>query len=213
MNGTLTRNTEPHQKCSSSQPPVIGPMAHAEPGDAGPGGDGPGPLLGIGEQVGDDRQRGRHHERRPEAHEGPGGDQGGGAAGEGRQHRADAEDGHADEERAAAPVAVAEAPRREQEPGEHQDVGVDDPLQVAGRRVELVDERRQGDVEDRVVEDDQQQAQAQDPQRQPPPILGVAGGRHGKRSFRNGAVPFLRDILNHAVPKRKGFVSVTFATA
>ena len=29
--GTLTRKTEPHQKCSSSQPPVTGPMATAMP--------------------------------------------------------------------------------------------------------------------------------------------------------------------------------------
>ncbi len=27
MNGTLSRKTEPHQKCSSSQPPTIGPSA------------------------------------------------------------------------------------------------------------------------------------------------------------------------------------------
>jgi hypothetical protein len=121
----------------------------------------------------------RHHEGRPEAHEGPRGDEGGGGAGEGGQHRADAEDGHPDEERATAPIAVAEAPGGEQEPGEHQDVGIDDPLQVAGGCVELIDERREGDVEDRVVEDDQQQAQAEDPQSQPPPILGVAGGGHG----------------------------------
>ena len=31
MNGTFTRNTDPHQKCSSSQPPVIGPMATPSP--------------------------------------------------------------------------------------------------------------------------------------------------------------------------------------
>jgi len=29
--GTLTRKTEPHQKCSSSQPPVTGPMATPRP--------------------------------------------------------------------------------------------------------------------------------------------------------------------------------------
>jgi hypothetical protein len=31
ITGTLTRKTEPHQKCSSSQPPVTGPMAMAMP--------------------------------------------------------------------------------------------------------------------------------------------------------------------------------------
>ena len=29
--GTLTRSTEPHQKCSSSQPPVTGPRATLRP--------------------------------------------------------------------------------------------------------------------------------------------------------------------------------------
>lgn len=29
--GTLTKKTEPHQKCSSSQPPVMGPRATARP--------------------------------------------------------------------------------------------------------------------------------------------------------------------------------------
>ena len=29
--GTLTKNTEPHQKCASSRPPVTGPMAIARP--------------------------------------------------------------------------------------------------------------------------------------------------------------------------------------
>jgi hypothetical protein len=29
--GTLMRNTEPHQKCSSSRPPTIGPMATPRP--------------------------------------------------------------------------------------------------------------------------------------------------------------------------------------
>ena len=31
MIGTLTRKTEPHQKCSSSQPPITGPSGTAIP--------------------------------------------------------------------------------------------------------------------------------------------------------------------------------------
>ena len=31
VTGTLMKNTDPHQKCSSSQPPVIGPAATAMP--------------------------------------------------------------------------------------------------------------------------------------------------------------------------------------
>ncbi len=29
--GTLTRNTDPHQKCASSRPPMIGPIANPTP--------------------------------------------------------------------------------------------------------------------------------------------------------------------------------------
>ena len=47
--------------------------------------------------------------------------------------RADAEDDQADGERAAAAEAVAEAAGGEQQAGEHERVGVDDPLQLAGR--------------------------------------------------------------------------------
>ena len=49
--------------------------------------------------------------------------------------RADAEDDEPEGEDAAPPEAVAEAPGGEQQPGEHQRVGVDDPLELAGRRV------------------------------------------------------------------------------
>ena len=50
------------------------PEGAAETGDAGPGADGLAPLVG-GEEVGDDRQRGRHDQRAADAHERPGGDQ------------------------------------------------------------------------------------------------------------------------------------------
>ena len=65
--GTLTRKTEPHQKCSSRKPLAIGPMAAPGAGEAGPDGDGLGPLLGR-EDVGEDRQRRRHDERGADAH-------------------------------------------------------------------------------------------------------------------------------------------------
>ena len=59
-----------------------------------------------------------------------------GRAGERRQRRADAEDGEADGEEAVAAEAVAEAAGGEQQAGEHEGVGVDDPLQLAGRGAE-----------------------------------------------------------------------------
>ena len=50
--------------------------------------------------------------------------------------RADAEDGQADGEEAVATEPVAEAAGGEQQAGEHERVGVDDPLQLAGGRAE-----------------------------------------------------------------------------
>ena len=50
--------------------------------------------------------------------------------------RADAEHGEAEGEEAVAAEAVAEAAGGEQQAGEHERVGVDDPLQLAGRGAE-----------------------------------------------------------------------------
>ena len=92
-----------------------------------------------------------------------------------------------------APVAaeaVAEAAGGEQQAGEHQRVGVDDPLQLAGRGAEpalgrRVGERRERDVQDRVVERDDDEADAEHQQREPPAAVDdlgvperVSHGRH-----------------------------------
>ena len=50
-----------------------------------------------------------------------------------RQDAADAEDREAGEERQAPPVAVGQGAGDEQQSGEHEDVGVDHPLELAGR--------------------------------------------------------------------------------
>jgi hypothetical protein len=149
----------------------------AEPGDAGPGGDGPRPLLRVGEQVGDDRQGRRHDEGGAEAEHGSGGDQLLDAARERSGDRGDAEERQSAGQGAASPVAVTEAPGGQQQAGEHQDVGVDDPLEIAGRGTEVGREGRQRHVEDRVVEHDEEQAQAQDPEGQPPPRVRVVSHR------------------------------------
>ena len=86
----------------------------------------------------------------------------------------------ADGERAVATEAVTEAAGREQQAGEHDGVRVDDPLQLAGRgaesaRARRLRQRRDGDVEDRVVDPDHHQAQAQDEQGQPTPAVRDRG--------------------------------------
>ncbi len=75
--------------------------------------------------------------------------------------RSEPEDDHAELERAAAAEAVAERAGREQQAREHERVRVDDPLQLAVGRVEVADERRDRDIEDRVVDDDDEQAQVE----------------------------------------------------
>ena len=43
--GTLIRKTDPHQKCASSRPPMIGPRAMPSPAGRGPEADRPLPLV------------------------------------------------------------------------------------------------------------------------------------------------------------------------
>ena len=130
--GTLTMNTEPHQKCSSRMPPVIGPRPIAERRHAGPDADGLAPLARVGEDVRDDREGRRHDERAADAHERAGDDQRrrpNGASAESSEP--DAEQRQADGEEPVATEAVAEASGGEQQAREHERVGVDDPLQLA----------------------------------------------------------------------------------
>ncbi len=65
--GTLMRNTEPHQKCSISRPPTMRPDRDSEASRGRPDADGPTPLSRI-EDVGDDRQGGRHDSGGAETH-------------------------------------------------------------------------------------------------------------------------------------------------
>ena len=66
-NGTLTRKIEPHQKCSSRKPPASGPMATPRPDTPAHSAIARARSLGVAEDVGEDRQRRRHDERRAEA--------------------------------------------------------------------------------------------------------------------------------------------------
>ena len=69
---------------------------------------------------------------------------------------ASAEHAEAGEQHALATEAVREAAGGEQQGGEHEVVGVDDPLQLAVGRVQLTHQRRQRDVDDRRVEVDRE---------------------------------------------------------
>ena len=65
------------------------------------------------------------------------------------------------QQRALASEPVAEATCGKQQAGEHEGVGVDDPLQAARAGVQLARERGQGHVHDRVVHDDHEQRDAE----------------------------------------------------
>ena len=88
--------------------------------------------------------------------------------------RTETEDEQAERERALAAEAVAERAGGQQHAGEDEHVDVDDPLQLRRRSVEVALDRRQRDVEDRVVEADHEQRQAEDGER--PPAAGVGRG-------------------------------------
>ena len=144
-----------------------GPEGTARTGGGGPHTDGPAPLLGVVEDVGEQRQGGRHDQRGTHAHRGPGEDQLGGAGRQAGQDRAHAEDDEAHHEGALAAEAVADAAHGEEEPGEHERVAVDDPLELARGGLEIAQQVGDGDVEDRVVERDHEEAHAQHGQRPP----------------------------------------------
>ena len=66
-------------------------------------------------------------------------------------------------ERAPPAEAVAEPAGREQRAGEDEEVGVDDPLQLPGRRSELVGQARQRDVDDQAIQRRHEHGEAHTP--------------------------------------------------
>ena len=174
----------------------------AEAADGGPDPDRLAALV-RGEHGGEDGERRRHDERAADAHQRAGQDEHVRRAGERREARAEAEDEQAEGERLLAAEAVAERAGGEQGGGEDEHVGVDDPLQLRCTRVEVLLQRGERDVEDRVVEPDHEQGEAEDDQRPPAARIGDGGGEgdiggpRGERGF----------------SKRDGIVSIGVARA
>jgi hypothetical protein len=77
---------------------------------------------------------------------------------------------------AAAAKTVTEVASDKEQAGERERVRVDDPLERLRGRVELPADRRQRDVDDRVVHNDEQDAEAE--HRQDPPPAVVTRGLH-----------------------------------
>ena len=146
ITGTLTRNTEPHQKCSSRKPEAIGPIAAPPPETpaqiamacvrswAG------NTLVRIDSVEGITNAAARPMTARAPMTM-P--DVSANAANTAPTMNSD----EAELEGALAAEAVADGAGGEEHAGEDQRVGVDHPLQRRRRGVELAGQRRQRDVE------------------------------------------------------------------
>ena len=150
--GTLTRKTEPHQKCSSSQPPATGPSATAMPGSPAQ------TPMALARSLGSVKTLVRMASVAGKMRAAPtpmaarAAISASARSASAASAEVSAEHDQADLHHALAPEPVAEAAGGEQQPGEHQDVGVDDPLQLARRGAELATSVGQRHVDDRVVD-------------------------------------------------------------
>ena len=165
--GTFSAKMTRQESVSTSSPPSGGPTAIAalvpavhEPIAAA--------RSLAPEDRGDDRQRARHEqraERRPAA---PRAAISSSTDGRDRaDERGDAEAGRADREDPPPAVEVAERAADEDQRREQQQVGLDDPLLVGERRVEVVAQRGQRDVDDRLVDEHDRRPEDAGDQRQP----------------------------------------------
>ena len=99
-------------------------------------------------------------DRRPDALKRAGAEQHALVLGDRANQRRSAEEGDAGEEHAATPEQVGGAAAEQEEAGEGERVGVDDPLQPGVGETEAAVDRRQRHVHDRDVEDDHELRQA-----------------------------------------------------
>ena len=122
-----------------------------------------------------------------------------------RRDRADerraAEAGRADREDPPPAVEVAERAADEDQRCEHQQVGLDDPLLVGERGVEVVAQRRQRDVDDGLVDEHDRRAEDAGDERQPLRAGFVHRQRLGDgRRARTPSVT-VSTVINWAAPK------------
>ncbi len=165
-----------HQQAAEDRPDRQPQRPHP-----GPDPDRHGSLLAR-EDVRDDRERRRQHQRRPRALDAAHEDQ---RLGAGRQRRPGGpglEDDHPQREEPPPPEAVAYRAAQEQQPGQDQGVAVHHPLQRRHRGVQVPRDRRQRRVDHRVVQEDHQGRQRHHRQHQPA-ARGRAGDCRGGHSW------------------------------
>ncbi len=111
-------------------------------------------LSTLGEDHGDHRQRGRREQRGAEALDGAGDDQLRLGLREPARQRGEREEDQAGQEEPAAAEQIGHSTAEQQEAAEGQRVRVDDPREVLLGEAQIAADRRQRDVDDRGVEDD-----------------------------------------------------------
>ena len=121
------------------------------PGEPGPGADCPRAIL-VTKAGLDHRQAPGGEQRTTDPLHDPRRDQRLVARGDRAEQRGQREQPDPDDEDPAAPVAVAERAAEQDQGRKRQQIAVEDPLQPARRRVEVLADRRQRDVDDRPVE-------------------------------------------------------------
>ena len=126
-----------------------------------PDGNGPAALPRIGIERGDRGERGGHDQGAARTHARACGDQLPGRARHRCHQRRGAEERETCEQRQPAAPPIAERSEEEQKTGEDDRIGRRDPLQLRIGGAELRLNRRQGHVDDRVVDADEEQRKAQ----------------------------------------------------
>ena len=184
--GTLTRKIDPYQKCSSSAPPTIGPNATAMP-DVAPQipsafcrSDGSGKtLVRMARLAGKMKAAATPISARAAISEPVVCDARG-------RRREQAEEDQADLHGALAAQPVPDAAAGQQQAGEGQAVGVDDPLQRRDGRAQVAVQRGQRHVDDGVVDHDQEDGEAQDGEHHPAAIRDSMAPRMARAIRRCG---------------------------
>jgi hypothetical protein len=107
----------------------------------------------------------------------------------------------ADHQQALATAAVADDGQWEQQPGEHEPVGAADPLQPRLVGVEALLDAGERDREDRVVDDDDRQREAQHAQRAPSVLVAAGEHLHRAHGMRVRSCRFRRSGPSRPTPR------------
>ena len=153
---------------------------------------------------GDDRQRGRRHDRGPDPLEGAGADQRLVRPGEPAEKRSEREQTHADHEDPPPPEQVGGPPAEQEQAGERERIGAHHPLQPSRREAEILLDRGESDGHDRRVEDDHEERAAEQGER--PPAARIESGRGREARDRRGR-------FHHRPPKSLSAVAVRSGAA